>query len=57
MESGGLLSTATSPGHSSEFERKGRALRPQATLDWPASPPGATGKADQIHKDHNHSLH
>lgn len=38
-------------------ERKGRALRPQATLDWPGqSLLVLNGKADQIHKDHNHSL-
>lgn len=38
-------------------ERKGRALRPQATLGWPGrSLLALNGKADQIHKDHNHSL-
>lgn len=38
-------------------ERKGRALRPQATLDWPGqSLLVLNGKADQIHKDHNYSL-
>lgn len=37
-------------------ERKGRALRPQATLDWPGQSLLVLNGADQIHKDHNHSL-